>query len=273
MKVIDNQTILITGSTDGLGKKVALELAKQGATILLHGRNPEKGDEILKEIISLSKNSYVKYFNADLSSLQSVRNLGAEVLREYQNIDILINNAGIYLTNDVRQLSLDGYELNWAVNYLAPFLLTHLLLPALQKDDVTKIINVSSGAQYEIDFDDVMLDYKYSSRRAYAQSKHAQIMFSFTLAAQLKDSKIRVNALHPEKLMNTKMVIDAFGSAETTVDKGAENVIYLATSPEVENITGAYLDKKQMAKARYEQAYSVIARDKLYRLSKGWTGI
>ncbi|WP_207535094.1 SDR family NAD(P)-dependent oxidoreductase [Desertivirga arenae] len=267
MKAIADQTVLITGSTDGLGKNVALKLAELGSRIILHGRDPLKGQKILEEIISLSGNKNIKYYNSDFSSLQSVRDLGAAVLKEYQNIDMLINNAGIYQKDDVRHLSRDGFELNFAVNYLAPFLLTHLLLPVLQQKEVTKIINVSSEAQHEIDFNNVMLEHNYNSRKAYAQSKFAQIMFTFTLAGQMKDTKIRVNALHPEKLMNTKMVLEAFGSAETTVEQGTEVVLHVATSPQTENITGAYFNKKDIAEAR-AQAYDLMARDKLYRLSK-----
>jgi len=272
MRPIADQTIVITGSTDGLGKNVALKLAQQGSKIILHGRDAEKGQKTLNEIISATGNKNITYLNSDLSSLQSVRDLGAEILKEYKNIDILINNAGVYFTDDVRHLSRDGFELTFAVNYLAPFLLSHLLIPALQQKEVTKIINVSSGAQHELDFEDIMLEHRYTNRKAYAQSKLALIMFTFTLAGQLKDTKIRVNALHPEKLMNTKMVLDAFCSAETTVEQGTDVVLHVATSPETENITGAYFDKKVISEAR-SQAYDVIARDKLYRMSKEWVKI
>lgn len=272
MKAIADQTVLITGSTDGLGKNVALKLAEQGSRIILHGRDAVKGENTREEIIELSGNKNIKYYNSDFSSLQSVRDLGAAVLKEYQNIDMLINNAGIYLKDDLRHLSQDRFELNMAVNYLAPFLLTHLLIPAFQQKEVTKVINVSSGAQHELDFDNLMLDRNYNSRKAYAQSKLALIMFTFTIAGQLKDTKIRVNALHPEKLMNTKMVLEAFGSAETTVEQGTEVVLHVATSPTTENITGAYFDKKEIAEAR-AQAYDLMARDKLYRQSKAWVKI
>ncbi|WP_207422455.1 SDR family NAD(P)-dependent oxidoreductase [Desertivirga brevis] len=272
MKAIAEQTVLITGSTDGLGKNVALKLAEQGSRIILHGRDPKKGEKTLEEIIKLSGNEKIKYYNSDFSSLQSVRDLGAAILKEYQNIDMLINNAGIYLKDDVRRYSQDKFELNFAVNYLAPFLLTHLLIPALQQKEVTKIINISSGAQHELDFDNVMLDINYNSRKAYAQSKLALIMFTFTLAGQLKDTKIRVNALHPENLMNTKMVLEVFGSAETSVEQGTEVVLHVSTSPEIENITGAYFDKKEIAEAR-AQANDLMARDKLYRLSREWVKI
>jgi len=273
MTPISNQTILITGSTDGLGKQVALALAKQGASVILHGRNELKGEKTLNEIISLSGNNNVRYFNADLASLSEVRELAESVKHYYPRLDMLINNAGIYLTDDVRKISREGFELNWAVNYLAPFLLTHLLLPLLKQTEITKIINVSSGAQFEFDFNNIMLEHDYTSRRAYAQSKHALIMFTFTLASQLKDSRIRVNALHPEKLMNTKMVLDAFGSSETTIEMGVDNVLYVATASENDNITGAYFDKKQITPARYQQAYDIIALDKLYRMSKEWVKI
>src|SRR5690349_21024341 len=132
MKHIQDQTIFITGSTDGLGKAIALNLAKQGATLLLHGKSEEKGLILVDEIKSETGNNNVKYYNSDFSSLQSVRNLGAMIENEYQNLDIVINNAGIDNTDEIRRLSAEHYELSFAINYLAPFLLTNMLLPLLQ---------------------------------------------------------------------------------------------------------------------------------------------
>ncbi|WP_207427175.1 SDR family NAD(P)-dependent oxidoreductase [Pedobacter sp. SYSU D00535] len=268
MKAIQDLTVLITGATDGLGKDLALRFAKEGSMVLLHGRNPEKGQAVLEEIIQKTGNKNLRYFNADFASLQSVRDLGGELKKQYQNLDILINNAGIGSTKmNVRELSTDGYELTLCVNYLAPFLLTHLLLPMLHHRDTSKIINIASGSQQELNFDDLMLDHNYSGRKAYAQSKLALILFTFTLAGQSKDSTLRVNAIHPETRMNTKMVLDYYGSAESTIEAGTENVWYVATSTEVENLTGVYFNKATPAKAD-PQAYDPIARDKLYRLSK-----
>ncbi len=268
LKAIEKQTVLITGSTDGLGLTLAEMFAGRGASVILHGRNPEKGQKTLHQLLTKTGNKNLKYFNADFSSLQSVRDLGGQIKKEYQNIDILINNAGIGggKTN-TRSLSVDGYELVLAVNYLAPFLLTHLLLPLLHHTEISKIINISSGSQYPLDFDDLQLEQHYTVRRAYAQSKLALIMFTFTLAGQSKDSKLRVNAIHPETLMETKMVLEAYGSAETPVRAGAENVFYVATAPELDNITGAYFNKKEQAEAD-DQAYDLIARDTLYRISR-----
>jgi len=267
-KPIEQQTVLITGATDGLGLKLAEMYAQRGATLLLHGRNEEKGKFILEKLKQNTGNKTLKYFNADFSSLQSVRDLGAAVQKEYQNIDTLINNAGLGSgKTDIRNSSTEGYELLFTVNYLAPFLLTHLLLPQLHQAVTSKVINVVSRSQREINFDDLMLEQNYSGRQAYAQSKLALIMFTFTLAGQSKDSKLRVNAVHPESLMNTKMVIEKYGSAETSVEAGADSIWHVATSPEVENLTGAYFEKKELSKAA-GQAYDLSARDQLYRISK-----
>ncbi len=269
MKNKTGKVILITGSTDGLGKLVALHLAKDGATVLLHGRDKKKGNEILNDIRRISGDDKSEYFNADLSSLKQVKSLAAEVTERHQHIDIFINNAGIGggpKVNQGRELSVDGYELRFAVNYLATFLLTREMLPVL-KNNGTRIINVASVGQEPINFDDVMLEHHYDGFRAYRQSKLAMIMFTFDLASELKDTGITVNAMHPASLMNTKMVLEYFGRSMTTVEEGAEALEYLAVSPEITNVTGTYFEGKRQAKAN-PQAYDSEARKKLKDLSE-----
>lgn len=274
MKPISNQVILITGATDGLGKAVAHSFAEKGASLILHGRNPEKGEKVLEEIRAQSGNNKLVYYNADLASLNDVRKLADTILSSHQQLDILINNAGIGGggQNSERQISNDGYELRFAVNYLAPFLLTHQLLPLLMKSEPSRIINIASGAQQPLDFTDLMVENNYSSSRAYAQSKLALIMFTFTLAEKLKEHAICVNCLHPASMMNTKMVIEGGGAPATTVSEGADNVLYVATRPDTEKIRGFYFNHRYPEYAD-DQAYDRDARDRLYQLSTELAGL
>src|SRR5215212_3910013 len=226
--------ILVTGATDGLGKHVAFELAASDATVLLHGRSRERLETTIEEIRRDTGNEKLGSYLADLSSLGEVRALAEQVLAEQDRLDVLINNAGVIEGN--RRESEDGYELTFAVNYLACFLLTHLLLPLLRDSAPARVVNVASAGQSPIDFDDVMLDHGYDAMRAYTQSKLAQVMFAFELAERLRGSGVTVNALHPASLMETKMVLETFGRSMSTVEEGAEATVRLAASPELEGV-------------------------------------
>jgi len=274
MKDLSKQVILITGSTDGLGKAVAIEFAKKGATVLLQGRNPEKGHAVLNEIQEITENEKLSYYNADFSSLKEVQVLADEVLDKNSKLDMLINNAGIGgdEQKNTRELSKEGFELRFTVNYLAPFLLTMRLLPLLKKCAPSQIVNVSSGAQEAIDFDDVMLEKNYNGSRAYAQSKLALVMFTFSLAQELKNTQVNVNCLHPASMMDTKLVRKEGGEPRTSVKEGVDTIVYVATSPDTEHITGIYFDHHKPTKAE-PQVYASKARDKLYELSLKLTGV
>jgi NAD(P)-dependent dehydrogenase (short-subunit alcohol dehydrogenase family) len=273
-QAVKNQVILVTGATDGLGKQVARDLAAQGATVLLHGRSREKGEATLQEIRDATGNQKLMYYNADLSSLDAVRGLAEEIKADRDRLDVLINNAGIGsgARPAGRETSVDGYELRFAVNYLAPFLLTYRLLPLLRRSTPARIVNVASVGQQPIDFDDVMLEDGYDGLRAYRQSKLAQVMFTFDLAEELSESGITVNSLHPASLMNTKMVLetDYFGGPMSTVEEGAHAVEYLATSPELDAVTGEYFNGEHRARAN-AQAYDKEARHRLRMLSQELT--
>src|SRR5438093_6388261 len=216
----DERTILITGSTDGLGLAVARALAASGATVLLHGRDETRARAAFDQIRAETGSDRVRFYLADLSSLTEVGRLAEEVEADHERLEVLVNNAGIALGRGGRQLSEDGYELTFAVNYLSHFLLTMLLLPLLERSAPARIVNVASIGQAPIDFDDVMLERGYEPFRAYAQSKVAQIMFTFELAARLERPDVTVNAVHPATLMDTKMVRATYGRAMTPVEEG-----------------------------------------------------
>jgi NAD(P)-dependent dehydrogenase (short-subunit alcohol dehydrogenase family) len=260
--------ILITGSTDGLGREVARRMSATGAHVIVHGRNRQRGEALVAEIAREGKGS-ARFYAADFASLSRVRELGQSILRDYERLDALVNNAGIWLaaTND-RQLSADGHELHFAVNYLSGFLLTRMLLPLLKKSSQSRIVNVSSLAQSPIDFDNVMLERGYSASRGYGQSKLAQVMFTFDLARELEGSGVRVHALHPATLMNTSMVEEAGVRPRSTVDEGASAVMRLLTATDLES--GQYFNGLRPARA-HAQAYDEEARTRLRQLSETLT--
>ena len=268
MKSIENQIILITGSTDGIGKLTALKLAHQNAQVLIHGRNKEKVHKVVDEIKTQSGNKKIKGFTADFSSLEEVRSFADDIKKETHSIDVLINNAGAGFADE--RYSRDGYELRLAVNYLAPFLLTHLLLPELKNAAPSRIVNVSSAGQSPVNFDDIMLEKNFNSTQAYCQSKLALIMFTIDMAEKLKDDDITVNALHPGTYLDTNMVrrsnINPLGKPET----GADAEIYLAVSPDLKNSTGKYFNVKSEARAM-SQAYDKLARKRLWDLTTALT--
>ena len=265
MRDIEEQTILVTGATDGLGKRVASELLGKGARVLLHGRSRERLEDTLEEVRDQTGNEKLRYYLADFSSLGEVRGLANRMLAEEERLDALVNNAGVIVPD--RKESEDGYELTFAVNYLSHFLLTSLLLPLLRNSAPARIVNVASAGQSPIDFANVMLEHGYDVMRAYSQSKLAQIMFTFELSGRLSGTGVSVNALHPASLMNTKMVDEAFGYTISTVEEGADATVRLAASPEVEGVTGRYFDGKREASAD-RQAYDEDARQKLWRMSE-----
>jgi NAD(P)-dependent dehydrogenase (short-subunit alcohol dehydrogenase family) len=265
MRAPTEATVLVTGATDGLGKRVALELAERGATVLVHGRSRERCEAVLKEVRRGTGSEEARYYLADLSSLSEVRRLAEQLLSEHERLDVLVNNAGIIARE--REETVDGVELTFAVNYLTHFLLTNLLLPLLLGSAPARIVNVASAGQSPVDFRDVMLKRGYGGMKAYTQSKLAQVMFTFELAERLRGTGVTVNALHPATLMDTKMVRETFGRASSTVQEGTEAVLRLAASPELEGVTGRYFDGTREARAS-RQAYDVGARKSLWDLSE-----
>jgi NAD(P)-dependent dehydrogenase (short-subunit alcohol dehydrogenase family) len=267
----NGKTALVTGSTDGVGREVAQRLGREGWRLLVHGRDRERGKEVVAAIETAG--GAAEFIAADLSALAEVRRLAEAVQKTTRRLDLLINNAGIGSggPQGVRQESADGYESRFAVNYLSGFLLTHLLLPLLKSSAPARIINVSSLGQQAIDFADVMLRHGYSGMRAYRQSKLAQILFTIDLAAELAGTGVTVNTLHPATFMNTTMVRQ-FGTPMSTVEEGADAIMRLAVSPEMEGKTGLYFNGQREAKAD-AQAYDAAARQKLRALSFELAGL
>ena len=275
MRDVDEAVILVTGATDGLGRRVARDLAAKGATVLVHGRSRERAEAAVREIGKETGNDRLSYYLADLSSLEDTRRLAEEVSSNHEHLDVLINNAGIGSgpsDGSNRRESRDGFELVFAVNYLSGFLLTNLLLPLLRGSAPARVVNVASAGQAPVDFGDVMLERGYDGWRAYAQSKLAQIMFTFSLAERLEGSGVTANALHPASLMDTKMVRESFGYTMSTAEEGAAATERLAVSPDLEGVSGRYFDGQREARAK-DQAYDRRARERLWTLSEELCGL
>lgn len=230
---------LVTGATDGIGKHTATKLAKLGATVLLHGRSRRRLDQAVKDIKEQTKNEHLDTFVADFSSLAQVRKLSEDIHQRYDHLDVLINNAGVLSLT--REESTDGYELTFAVNVLAPFLLTSLLLDLVKKGTYSRIINVSSISQDdEINFDDLQFTMTMYGRggKAYALSKLCDVMFTYDMAELFSETGITVNCLDPGTV-NTKMLIPTWGACGIEVED-ADNEYELATNPAYNGITGKY---------------------------------
>jgi NAD(P)-dependent dehydrogenase (short-subunit alcohol dehydrogenase family) len=242
--------VLITGATDGLGRGLARALDADGHTVLVHGRSRQRIADTLAQLSDRSRS-----YRADLASLAEVRQLAEEVLEHEPELDVLVNNAGIGIEGD-REESADGYELTFAVNYLAGYALTRRL-----GDLPRRVVNVSSAGQAPIDFDDVMLERGYSGVQAYCQSKLAQIMFTFDLA----DDGVTAVALHPATYMPTKMV----ASPISTLEEGIEATQRLVSAP-AEEVSGRYFNGTREARA-HAQAYDADARRALRELSERLT--
>ena len=258
------QVVLVTGSTSGLGRGVALAMAGRGAHVIVHGRNRDRGMEVVEEITDGPGSA--TFYAADFASLAQVRALGEAILRDYDRVDVLVNNAGIWLSGDSeRHESEDGLELSFAVNYLSGFLLTEMLIPIIPRSPDSRIVNVASGAQSPIDFDDPMIENGYSGGRSYGQSKLAQILHAFDLAAELAGTGIKVNALHPATLMDTNMVISAGVQPRSSVEDGLEAVMNLIVPSDLG--TGGYYNGTRESRAS-DQAYDDEARAALRQLSE-----
>jgi NAD(P)-dependent dehydrogenase (short-subunit alcohol dehydrogenase family) len=267
------KTVLVTGSTDGVGRYVAAQLAAAGAKLLIHGRDRDRAKSLADQIRRAGHGEAI-FYQADLSSLAGARQLADTVLADHKRLDVFISNAGIgsRTPGAERRTSADGHELRFAVNYLSGFLLARLLLPLLKASAPSRIVNVASLGQHPIDFDDVMLTKGYSGSRAYAQSKLAQIMFTIDLARELEGSGVTVNSLHPATYMNTTMVREGGITPISTVEQGGAAILHLAAGDDVADKTGLFFNGMREAQAN-PQAYDEAARKRLRALSLELTGL
>ena len=258
--------MLVTGATDGLGRGLALKLAGAGATVLVHGRDPERLRATSHELRAVEGAGPVRAYRADLASLAEVRALADAVLAAETRLDVLVNNAGIGASipgGGERMESADGFELRFAVNYLAGYLLTHRLLDLLRVSAPARIVNVSSAGQMALDFDDLMLERDYSGVRAYCQSKLAQVLFTFELAETLAGSGVTATCLHPATYMPTKIVPQPV----STLEEGVEATFALVAGEALEGVSGRYFNGTRESRAD-PQAYDPGARRRLDEISR-----
>ena len=275
MRPLEEQTILITGATDGLGRGVATELARRGASVLVHGRDDSRGADTVQGIAEQTGNEGVRWYRADLASLDEVRDLASRIEADHERLDALVNNAGIGTAEPgggERVTSRDGHELRFAVNYLSGFLLTELLRPLIVRSAPARIVNVTSAGQASIDFDDVMLEDRYDGLQAYCQSKLAQVMLTLDLAEELRSEGVTVNCLHPSTYMPTKMVRQAGVSPASSLEDGIGPTVRLVADPELALTTGTYFDREHES-APHSQAYDEDARRRLRALSRRLSGV
>lgn len=269
---------LITGATSGIGKVTALHLANEGFELILPVRNIEKGRIVKDEISVKTGNNRINLIECNLESLESVRELANEVIRGFNRLDVLINNAGVWYSK--REVTVDGYEKNLAINHLSHFLLTNLLLELIKKTEGARIISVASEAHRfaTINFDDLQSEKNFNSFKAYGQSKLANILFIKKLADILKDTGVTANCLHPG-IVSTNLfnkmggfMRNIFQLMMITPEKGAETSIFLATSDEIKSVTGIYFKKKRLAHSS-ALSNNLEVSEKLWRISKTLVGI
>ena len=258
----DQRIVLITGSTGGLGRETALALAKAGDHVIIHGRNTERAEKLIAEIEAGGKGS-ARFYKADLASMEETRGLADSILADYKRLDVLVNNAGVFMPNQKeRRLTRDGYELHFQVNYLAGYILIDKLTPLLESSGSGRIVNVASG-QEPLDFDDVMSENDYTGFDAYLRSKNAQIMMTFAMADDLKSRGITTDALFPSGFMDTDMVIEAGFKPESSVETGRDALVKLIND---RTGTGRFFDVFEEGRA-IDQAYDTSAQAELMRIS------
>ena len=268
------KTVLITGSTDGIGKQTALELAQLGFEVILHGRNPDRGAAVLSELRSSIPGTHFEYLNADLSEPAQIQRLAGQVSELAPRLDVLVHNAGIAMKE--REITPAGLELTFAVNHLAPFLLTHLLLDVLENAGSARVITVTSSAHStgKIEFDNLQGERHFDGWQAYCDTKLMNVLFAYELAARLTASGSRVtsNCLHPG-VIATKLLKSSFPSLQgASLAEGAETSVYLATSLEVEAVSGKYFRKQRLAESS-ALAHDTGLRARLWEVSLGLAGL
>jgi NAD(P)-dependent dehydrogenase (short-subunit alcohol dehydrogenase family) len=272
---------MVTGATSGIGLVTAHELARLGAVVIVVGRDPEKGHVTITNIQKETGNPAVHYLNADFASLSQVRKLATDFQSQFDRLDVLINNAGAFFFR--RALSEDGFEKTFAVNHLSFFLLTSLLLDTLKASAPARIVNVSSNGHYgaALDFDDLQGEKGIASMQAYGRSKFANVLFTYELARRLEGSGVTANVLHPGFVRTNmgknngwlaRLLIPLFQLRGISPEEGARTSIYLASSPDVEGISGKYYVKGEAVPSD-PATYDEGAARRLWEISVQMVGL
>lgn len=282
MNSMTAKTVLITGGTGGIGRAAAIGLASMGAHVGITGRDRARAEEAAGVIAAASGSPSVSVFVADMSVQSEVRRLAHEILGAYPRLDVLVNNVGGFWAH--RRLTADGLEHTFALNHLAPFLLTNLLLERLVASEPARVVTVSSGAHMmgRIDFDDLMGEKDYSGQQAYNQSKLANVMFTYELARQLEGTRVTATALHPgmtntsfsaeDPALKMAPIVSIVRPFMRNPKKGADTVVYLASSAEVQDVTGRYFFNRKEKKS-HELSYNTALTAQLWRESANLVGI
>jgi NAD(P)-dependent dehydrogenase (short-subunit alcohol dehydrogenase family) len=278
---MESKVVLITGGTSGIGRAAATALAAMGAEVVVTGRSRERGELAVEEIRDTSGNARVSLMLADLAVQAEVRGLAEEFRERYDRLDVLVNNAGIIQSK--RTETPDGIELTLAVNHLAPFLLTNLLLDLLKKSAPSRIITVSSEARRgaKIDFEDLQSERRYRHFKVYGMTKLANILFTYELAERLEGTGVVANSLHPGGV-NTNfgnnnrsfgtLIFRAFKPFMRTPERGADTVVYLAVSPEAGKMTGRYLTDRKVVFS-IEDPHDEVVQKRLWEVSEALTNL
>ena len=262
---MDNKIILVTGATDGIGKQTALELAQMGHKVLVHGRTKAKSEAAAEDIRKTTGKEDVEAVHADLTVFKEIKALAVAVKDRFDRLDVLLNNAGVFENEKV--ILPNGLERTFMVNHMAPFTLTLELLELLKNTPGARIVNVSSMAQSgSIDFDNLNGEKYFDPYNAYAVSKLENVLFTYKLARLLKDTGVTANCLHPG-VISTKLLHAGWGMGGASLHQGAQNSIYAAVSPEMENKTGLYLVSRQPAKSA-AISYDKKVQERLWEISK-----
>lgn len=277
---MNGRVCVVTGATAGIGDETAKGLARLGSTVIIVGRNQAKGELVVDNIRKETGNPNIHLMIADFASLQSVRELAKDFLTRFSHLHVLINNIGII--NQKRTLTVDGFEKTLAVNHLAPFLLTNLLLDKMKASAPARIINVSSGGHrlFELDFDDLQTTKNYTGQRAYCRTKLANVLFTYELARRLSNTGVTANCLHPGTIITDfysdfrknpfMRLIERMMSISPA--EGASTSIYLASDAAVNNVSGKYFIKKQ-EKSSSRPSYDAIAAGQLWAISEQLVGL
>ena len=260
-----SKNVLITGSTDGIGKQSAIDLAKMGYHVIVHGRDEESANKAIEEIANESGRNDIKGFSGNLESLAEVKKLADALRQEYDHMDILVNNAGIFQKE--REITEDGFEKTFQVNYLSHYLLTRLLLDLLHKGDKPRVVNVSSMVHSTaIDFENLQGEQDFVGSKAYGISKLCNVLFTYKLAREADESELISNCLHPG-VISTKLLKQNYGDMGSAVQEGSENILYVATSSDIEGVSGKYFVNK-MPQSSATVSYETGVQDRLWEVSE-----